>query len=182
MALTSRGWASVPIEATESRLAGKGPPALSSSLSRSLIRGRRLACAEMGAVARLRRAQPARRETSRRLPAVDERVLVRVSLAAILAFSLLLRALLVARGGQMFWTDEERYLRAIPFWRALAEGRLGGAVDVLVAFPDHPGFSVVAALPALLHIWVAAALGAAPSLGGLPADPAAGYLGERTVD
>jgi hypothetical protein len=84
----------------------------------------------------------------------------------LLAASALLRFTLALRGGQRFFPDENRYLRSHQ-WLQQLEGRGWGAgLDHLLATPDHVGFTLVAAVPALLQRALIAS-------SGLPQDRAA---------
>src|SRR5204862_6279117 len=70
---------------------------------------------------------------------------------ALLLFSLALRLGLVARGGQRYFPDENRYLRAFILMRHLREGDLAGGVDYVLQNADHTGFLFVSLGPALVQ-------------------------------
>lgn len=79
-----------------------------------------------------------------------------------LAAAFILRLLLIFRGGQEFWNDENRYKRAFNFFQASMHGEFRSAA-YLLSRPPHSGF-VLAALPA------AAAHATAVRLTGQPPD------------
>jgi len=87
-------------------------------------------------------------------------------LALLLAASALLRALLVLGGGQGYWPDENRYLKAWGLLLSLSSGDLRGAIESVALSPDHTGFTVLGVVPAAFQAsWMA--------LVGLRARPAA---------
>jgi hypothetical protein len=70
-------------------------------------------------------------------------------LALILIFSAGIRAALVLRGGEFYFPDENRYLRSTVLLGALEGLHPIEALRLVVQFPEHAGF-VVLALPAAL--------------------------------
>jgi hypothetical protein len=70
-------------------------------------------------------------------------------LLALLVLGFSLRVVLVLRGGQRFFPDEGRYTRSITFAELLSHAEGGRALDLVLAAPDHTGFVIVGALPAL---------------------------------
>jgi hypothetical protein len=62
-----------------------------------------------------------------------------------------LRLALVLRGGQYFDWDEYRYGFAAIMFSRLREGDVGGALDVLFRYPEHPGFKALGLIPAAFH-------------------------------
>lgn len=73
------------------------------------------------------------------------------ALLALLLAAVLLRFVLVAGGGQFYWPDEARFDRARALVAAVRAQAFGTALDTLVRYPDHNGFTLVAALPAALE-------------------------------
>ncbi|MCL4395637.1 MAG: hypothetical protein M1482_12695 [Chloroflexi bacterium] len=69
-------------------------------------------------------------------------------LVALLVLSFALRALLVVRGGQLYFPDEGRYFRSLDFVSLVAHGDPAGALDLLVASPENPGFLLLGTIPA----------------------------------
>ncbi|HEY5079087.1 MAG TPA: hypothetical protein VII43_04545, partial [Opitutaceae bacterium] len=69
--------------------------------------------------------------------------------AATLALALVLRLLLIARGGQGYWPDETRYLVALSAVRNLSAGQFRAGFLELLGTADHLFFKIVA-LPAVL--------------------------------
>lgn len=67
-----------------------------------------------------------------------------VPLAALVGSAFVLRALLVAQGGQFFFGDEQRYERAVELYRAITAGD-GAAVRTVLAQPEHALFNIVGA-------------------------------------
>jgi len=75
-----------------------------------------------------------------------------LGLLALLLVSLVLRLVLVLRGGQGFWPDEGRYmavLTALSNWEA---GHRREALQLLIGTADHMGFKVLMLGPAWLQI------------------------------
>lgn len=70
---------------------------------------------------------------------------------AVLALAFTLRAVLVWRGGQLFWPDEDRFEIARKIAAALLDGRVHESVDLLFSHPDHLFFKVVALVPAAIE-------------------------------
>jgi hypothetical protein len=72
-------------------------------------------------------------------------------LGALLLVSAVLRAVLVFRGGQYFWPDENRYNAALEAWRLWGAGQWReGALQIFRA-GDHLGYKVVMLAPAWVH-------------------------------
>jgi hypothetical protein len=69
--------------------------------------------------------------------------------AGILLISLLLRWVLILRGGQYFNSDETRYLISLDAARFLWQGQLVEAWRQFTISPEHVGFKVVGLIPAL---------------------------------
>jgi hypothetical protein len=76
------------------------------------------------------------------------------ALLLILGLSWAVRVALGLRGGQGFFPDEHRYLRAWPLLQLLLKGALGTALTTVVTTPDHTGFLFVGLPPALAQ-WAA---------------------------
>ena len=70
---------------------------------------------------------------------------------SILAGSLLLRWILILRGGQYYIADETRYEVSRDAARLLAQGQVGEALKQLAISPEHIGFKVVGIVPALIE-------------------------------
>lgn len=68
---------------------------------------------------------------------------------SILFISLILRWVLVLRGGQYFNSDETRYLVSLDAARLLWQGQPGEALRQFTISPEHLGFKVVGIIPAL---------------------------------
>lgn len=62
-----------------------------------------------------------------------------------------LRLALVQRGGQLFFPDETRYLRAASIVNQLPAFKFADGLGVLLAYEHHPGAKAAFTLPALLH-------------------------------
>ena len=75
----------------------------------------------------------------------------RTALLLLLLAALALRLVLVLRGGQRYFPDENRYLRCFILMRHLARGELGRGADYILQNPDHTGFILVGLVPALAH-------------------------------
>lgn len=71
--------------------------------------------------------------------------------ASILAISLLLRWILILRGGQYYIADETRYEVSRDAARLLAQGQVGGALKQFAISPEHLGFKVVGIVPAVIE-------------------------------
>ena len=67
----------------------------------------------------------------------------------ILLLSLILRWILILRGGQYFNSDETRYEVSLETARLLWQGQLGEALRQFTISPEHLGFKVVGLIPAL---------------------------------
>ena len=67
----------------------------------------------------------------------------------ILLVSLILRWILIFRGGQYFNSDETRYEVSLAAARLLWQGQLGEALRQFTISPEHLGFKVVGLIPAL---------------------------------
>lgn len=63
-----------------------------------------------------------------------------------------IRLALVLRGGQYFDWDEHRYGFATLMLDRLRSGDIGGTLDILFRYPEHPGFKIIGLLPALFHL------------------------------
>jgi hypothetical protein len=77
-----------------------------------------------------------------------EQTAAKRALFVLLAVSLALRAALALAGGQRYFPDENRYLRAFILLRDVERGRPLAALDELLVTPDHTGFSAVALVAA----------------------------------
>jgi hypothetical protein len=66
-----------------------------------------------------------------------------------MAVALALRCILVVRGGQQFWPDEDRFELARRATRALLEGRAAEAATITFGTADHLLFRICAIVPAL---------------------------------
>lgn len=69
----------------------------------------------------------------------------------ILLVSLLLRWTLVLRGGQYYFSDEQRYQVSRQFVDSVFQGRLAEAFSGLFTAPEHLGFKIIGILPAMLE-------------------------------
>jgi hypothetical protein len=69
----------------------------------------------------------------------------------ILLISLLLRWILIIRGGQYYISDETRYEVSRDAARFLLQGQLGEALRQFTISPEHLGFKVVGIIPALME-------------------------------
>jgi len=67
----------------------------------------------------------------------------------ILLVSLILRCILIIRGGQYFNPDEKRYEAPREAVRFLLQGQFGEALQQFTISPEHLGFKVVGIIPAL---------------------------------
>ena len=70
---------------------------------------------------------------------------------SILLVSLLLRWLLILRGGQYYIADETRYEVSRDAARLVAQGQLGEAIRQFTISPEHLAFKVVGIIPALVE-------------------------------
>lgn len=68
-----------------------------------------------------------------------------------LAISLILRWVLVFRGGQYYFSDEGRYETSRSFVNLTASGRLTEALSQLFTAPEHLGFKIIGILPAAVE-------------------------------
>ena len=71
------------------------------------------------------------------------------SVIGILTLSLILRWILILRGGQYFNSDETRYEVSLEAARLLWQGQHGEALRQFTISPEHLGFKVVGLIPAL---------------------------------
>ena len=69
----------------------------------------------------------------------------------ILLVSLVLRWILILRGGQYYNSDETRYEVSRAAARFLSQGQLGEALEQYTISPEHLGFEVIGILPALME-------------------------------
>lgn len=70
---------------------------------------------------------------------------------AILFLSLLLRWALVIRGGQYYFSDEQRYEVSREVANFIVQGNFSEAFSHLFAAPEHLGFKIIGILPALIE-------------------------------
>jgi len=70
---------------------------------------------------------------------------------AILLASLLLRWALVFRGGQYFFSDEQRYGTSQEMTKWLLQGQVREAASKLFSAPEHLGYKVIGMIPAFLE-------------------------------
>src|SRR5262245_35806851 len=70
---------------------------------------------------------------------------------AILLGSLLLRWALIFRGGQYFFSDEQRYQTSRETAELLLQGQLREAALRLFSAPEHLGYKVIGIFPALIE-------------------------------
>ena len=70
---------------------------------------------------------------------------------SILLVSLVLRWILILRGGQYYIADETRYEVSRDAARLLAQGQLGEALRQFTISPEHLAFKVIGIIPALLE-------------------------------
>jgi hypothetical protein len=71
------------------------------------------------------------------------------AMVGILLTSLILRWLLILRGGQYFNSDETRYEVSLAVVRLLWQGQLAEALRQFTISPEHLGFKVIGIIPAL---------------------------------
>ncbi|HEX5807293.1 MAG TPA: hypothetical protein VFY25_01400, partial [Anaerolineales bacterium] len=72
-------------------------------------------------------------------------------IAGVLLLSLLLRWILIFRGGQYYISDETRYMASQEAARLILGGKFGQAFSQLATSPEHIGFKVMGIVPALLE-------------------------------
>jgi hypothetical protein len=77
----------------------------------------------------------------------DHRILV-----LLLTLSFVLRVTLILRGGQYFDWDELRYAWGAEIFELLSTGNARAAFFALLNSPDHPGYRLVALVPAFLQV------------------------------
>ena len=70
---------------------------------------------------------------------------------AILLLSLILRWALVIRGGQYYFSDEQRYEVSRQIANFIVQGEFSEAFSHLFAAPEHLGFKIIGILPALIE-------------------------------
>lgn len=70
----------------------------------------------------------------------------------LVAISLLLRLVLVMRGGQLFNPDEYRYLTSREVALEIYKGEYDDAISILMSTADHLGFKAIGIIPALLEL------------------------------
>jgi hypothetical protein len=75
-------------------------------------------------------------------------------LAVLLPSAAALRFALAIRGGQYFDWDEHRYGFSTLMLARLRAADLGGALDILFRYPEHPGFKIAGVGPAALQQWL----------------------------
>lgn len=68
----------------------------------------------------------------------------------LLGVALVVRAVLVWRGGQFFWPDESRYGASQEAVGLAADGNLRAGLALVVGGGDHPGFKLLGMIPALV--------------------------------
>ena len=73
------------------------------------------------------------------------------ALLLILLVSFLLRLLLVANGGQMYWPDERRYWKSTTVADKLYAGDLKNVIASLLKYRVHAGMTTAGLIPAYLH-------------------------------
>jgi len=77
---------------------------------------------------------------------------------SVLFVSLILRWILIIRGGQYYISDETRYEVSRNAARLLLQGQVGEALKQFTLSPEHLGFKVIGIIPALLEHVVGASL------------------------
>ena len=75
----------------------------------------------------------------------------RVRLVLILAFAASIRLFLTLRGGQYFDWDEYRYGFSTLMLARLRDHDVGGALNILFRYPEHPGFKIIGVIVAMCH-------------------------------
>src|SRR6266508_862103 len=71
--------------------------------------------------------------------------------ASVLLISLMLRWILIFRGGQYYIADETRYEVSRNAARFLLQNQFGEALRQFTISPEHLGFKVIGIIPALLE-------------------------------
>ena len=69
----------------------------------------------------------------------------------VLLISLILRWILIFRGGQYYISDETRYEVSRNAARFLSQGQLVKALEQFAISPEHLGFKVIGIIPTLLE-------------------------------
>ena len=80
------------------------------------------------------------------------------TLISILLISLILRWILIFRGGQYYISDETRYEVSRNAAQFLIQGEVGKALTEFTLSPEHLGFKVLGIIPALLEHMVGTSL------------------------
>ncbi len=75
----------------------------------------------------------------------------RGALIVLIGISLVLRIVIVARGGQLYWPDEAHYFDSLELVRLFARGNLGGALDFILGIKAHVGFLLLGTIPAAIQ-------------------------------
>ncbi len=75
----------------------------------------------------------------------------KILLISILLISLLLRLILVFRGGQLFWPDESRYWLSHKAVSELQDGDILSAIATIFARAHHIGYKALGVIPAYLE-------------------------------
>lgn len=75
----------------------------------------------------------------------------RWGVAAILFISLILRWILIFRGGQYYFSDEQRYETSRAVADLIASGNFNQALAQLFIAPEHLGFKIIGIIPALFE-------------------------------
>ena len=89
----------------------------------------------------------------KRVASFEEMLRAHHRLVWLLLVAVLLRFVLVMRGGQYFDWDEVRYGASATWMFAyLSTGHFSEALDMLLRAPDHPGFRIVGLVPAFFHV------------------------------
>jgi hypothetical protein len=70
---------------------------------------------------------------------------------AILFVSLLLRWILVLRGGQYYFSDEGRYTTSRAFAESILQGKFTESFSQFFIAPEHLGFKIIGIIPALIE-------------------------------
>src|SRR5262245_33080808 len=71
--------------------------------------------------------------------------------AVVLLVSLALRWALVLRGGQYYFSDEERYEKSRVTIERVLQGDPSGGFEVLFKSPEHLGYKVIGLVPAIIE-------------------------------
>jgi hypothetical protein len=77
---------------------------------------------------------------------------------SVLLISLILRWVLIFRGGQYYISDETRYEVSRAAARFLLQGQIGEALEQFTVSPEHLGFKVMGIIPALMEHLVGTSL------------------------